>query len=283
MYYRAMKAGVGVLRSGSAEATARRLFAVLALMAVAVLTGLVVAPTAIAQSNSVTSTAAAGNQGLTWDDIKALPDWSGVWEPGRNRPSGAAQYSEQPPLTPKWQKKFETVRKIAAAGGDVPSRAYHCIALGPPAEMGGPETLLEFLFTPARVTIDSSQGWVRRIYLGQKLPEDPDLTFQGSSVGHWEGATLVVETVGLDPGDEFMYGMPIGQGGHVVERIHLVDPNTLQLDVAVDAAESLKSTYRYSQLYQRTNFPMGEFDCAQNNRDVDPNTGRQGFDISPKR
>ena len=226
--------------------------------------------------------AASGNQGRTWDEIKALPDWSGVWEPIMNRPPNGSQFSVQPPLTTRWQKKLEVIRKIAAAGGDVPSRAYHCIALGPPAEMGGPEALLEFLFTPGRVTIDSVQGWLRRIYVGQRVADDPDPSFQGSSVGHWEGDTLVIETVGLDPGNELLYGLPIGKGAHLIERLHLRGPNTLQLEVAVDGAESLVRTYRYTQVYHRIKYQLGQFDCAQNNRDVDPITGRQGFDIPPK-
>jgi hypothetical protein len=58
---------------------------------------------------------------------------------------------------------------------------------------------LEFLFTPGRVTIAiETYSVVRRIHTdGRALPADPDPSYQGSSIGHWQGDTLVVETIGV--------------------------------------------------------------------------------------
>ena len=60
--------------------------------------------------------------------------------------------------------------------------------------MGQPYPM-EFLLTPGQVTIViEAYTQVRHIYTdGRTLPEDPDQTFQGTSVGRWEGDSLVVD------------------------------------------------------------------------------------------
>jgi hypothetical protein len=56
---------------------------------------------------------------------------------------------------------------------------------------------MEFLLTPGKVTIViEAYQQVRHIYTdGRKLPEDPDPKFHGTSIGRWEGDTLVVDTI----------------------------------------------------------------------------------------
>ena len=59
---------------------------------------------------------------------------------------------------------------------------------------------MEILFTPGRITMlgEGDGNRMRRIYTdGRRHPEDPDLTIHGHSIGHWEGDTLVVDTVGI--------------------------------------------------------------------------------------
>ena len=98
---------------------------------------------------------------------------------------------------------------------------------------GGFTEAVEFLFTPGRVTITNEMGLIRRIYTdGRALPADPDVTNTGFSVGRWEGQTLVVETVGINP--DALYpdtrsrracrSAPMRASA---ERIFLKDPNTL--------------------------------------------------------
>src|SRR5262249_41017834 len=66
------------------------------------------------------------------------------------------------------------------------------------AAVGGPVQILE---TPGQVTIISdayNEMWF--VYLNAKHPAKDDLepTYHGDSVGHWEGSTLVVDTVGFN-------------------------------------------------------------------------------------
>ena len=64
-----------------------------------------------------------------------------------------------------------------------------------PGIMGQPYPM-EFLLTPGKVTIViEAYQQVRHIYTdGRPLPDDPDLKFHGTSIGRWDGDTLVVDT-----------------------------------------------------------------------------------------
>ena len=73
---------------------------------------------------------------------------------------------------------------------------------------------------------------------GRPHSEDPDVSFNGESVGHWEGETLVVDTIAID---ERMKNMSVGRGGtwthsdqeRVIERFTRTSENYLTYQVTV--------------------------------------------------
>ena len=68
--------------------------------------------------------------------------------------------------------------------------------------------------------LSESYRTFRIIHLDAKHSDDPDPTFQGQSVGRWEGDTLVVDTIGLQATtDLFDLGIPHSEDLHLVERI----------------------------------------------------------------
>ena len=72
---------------------------------------------------------------------------------------------------------------------------------------------------------------VRYIYTdGRKHPADLTPSYNGHSKGHWEGDTLVVDTVGLN-GKNWLdrLGHPESDQMYIVERIHRADEKTLQV------------------------------------------------------
>jgi hypothetical protein len=71
---------------------------------------------------------------------------------------------------------------------------------------------------------------LRRVYLNEKLPKNPQPAHFGHSVGHWEGDTLVVETVGLK--HTLDYQIEATPDIRVVERMRKVDDGTA-LDIQV--------------------------------------------------
>jgi hypothetical protein len=110
----------------------------------------------------------------------------------------------------------------------------------------------EFLFTPGRVTQITEDNQVRRIYTdGRAHPKDPDPTYFGDSIGHWEGDTLVVDTIGLRDDNDVVIGLTAEGDMHVVERIHQVDSDTLRDDLTLDGLPWLARPYTRTQLFKR--------------------------------
>ena len=97
---------------------------------------------------------------------------------------------------------------------------------------------------------------LRRIYTdGRAHPADPDPSFHGHSIGHWEGRTLVVDTVALLPQAYLAVneavGVPNNGDMHIVERIHLLDPVTLADDLEITANKLLSKTWKTTRKYYR--------------------------------
>jgi hypothetical protein len=241
----------------------------------------------------------SGPQGDTWESIKLLPDFSSTkWTMPGGGPGGRGGFGNctlppgvinnpytcmNAPWTTEWQKKFDAIKKIAEAGGDVPARPKRCVPSGYSGALAG-GGIFEILLTPGQVTITTENGLIRRIYTdGRKHPAPADLddSFNGHNVGHWENGTLVVDTVGLDPENEITYGIQGGKGMHVVTRTRLVDANTIEHISILVAPEALKEPRitRTTAVRERR-WEMHEQLCVENQRDLGPN-GEQIFDLTP--
>ena len=223
-------------------------------------------------------TAATGPQGRNWAEIAQLPDWSGAWQ---IEPRTDPQHTAVPvPFSPAYDSILQRLRAISAKGGDAPGNAKLCIPMGP--LILTPLMLSEFLFTPGQVTMISEKRDVRRIYTdGRGHPANVPQTFYGDTTGHWEGDTLVTETVGLRGDDEIFYAMKLGEAGKdikLAERFHVDKPDHFTIDIVMHSPTAFTAPYPTSISYKRVPFPVLDNVCAQNNRDVDP-FGKQQFDL----
>lgn len=212
--------------------------------------------------------------GMSYESIAKLPDWSGWWVFGQAAPT---ELAEQPlPLKP------EAAAAARAAGPDADPLRY-CKPWQFTGSNGGFTEAVEFLFTPGRVTITNERGLVRRIYTdGRAMPATFDPTNTGISIGRWEGEALVVETRGLNPLAR-AGGVPMGDDVVVTERIHLQDPNTLQISVVTDAPEVFTQPDRRTRVYTRAAKTMANeiTFCTEYDRSIEPGTGKQRFDLTP--
>ena len=148
------------------------------------------------------------------------------------------------------------------------------------------EGAIEFLTTPGRITITDEVGQLRRIYMDRKMPADLDETFAGTSVGHWEGQTLVIETAGINRHNQFFVlggGIPIGTGVHSVERLTLLEPDLLQIESVVTAPDALTEPHKVVTTVRRDrNHTPHEFSyCNDTDRYLDPSSGAIFFNLTP--
>lgn len=214
----------------------------------------------------------------------ALPDWSGGWASMRQALLDSNTALDAV-LKPEGQAVLKE-RRAKSASNQLDIRPAYCPAPTFAGYSGGFHGSLEFLFTPGRVTIIWEGGLVRRVFTdGRALPDHPEPTDAGTSVGHWEGQTLVVKTTGLRPyaNPLDVAGITVGNGAIVNERIFLKDANTLQIDAVLEAPEILTAPAKVTYVYNRgKDYSLSTYSaCPQYDRLVDPGTGLQRFDLNP--
>jgi hypothetical protein len=132
---------------------------------------------------------------------------------------------------------------------------------------------LYFIQTPKEVImIYANDQQVRHVYLDVPHSADPKPSWYGESVGHYEGDTLVVDTIGLNDKtfvDNFR--TPHSEKLHVAERFKLVDGGkVLQVNITFDDPDAFNAPWSVMQRYNRVQIPMDEEICAENNEQFFP-------------
>jgi hypothetical protein len=132
-----------------------------------------------------------------WAARAKLPDWSGTWVPVPEDPFPLGR--NEPNWKPAAARQIEALKAADKAGH--PQNVFvNCLPEGMPDFILMTVAATEFLFTPGRITIlgEFDGNRLRRIYTdGRAHPDDPDLTFNGHSIGHWEGKNDQSEVPGL--------------------------------------------------------------------------------------
>jgi hypothetical protein len=104
---------------------------------------------------------------------------------------------------------------------------------------------MQILQQPDKITIlYPFDHQYRQVRLNEPHPAQLKPSWYGNSVGHYEGDSLVVDTVGIKVGPFSMidwFGTPFTQALHVVERFRLVDFETAKDAIARDAKEHFQS------------------------------------------
>lgn len=108
---------------------------------------------------------------------------------------------------------------------------------------------------------------VRHVRMNATHPAHVIPSWQGDSVGHYEGDTLMIDTIGQRVGPLAMvdnYGTPFSESLHVIERYRLIDGN-----IASDIETK----------HERAYFPPGVPANASARGDIDPDTGKKGLQV----
>jgi hypothetical protein len=143
-----------------------------------------------------------------------------------------------------------------------------CMPAGVPGFMlyGGGATF--FVQTPKEVVMifDGDQQ-VRHIYMDVPHQPNPKPSWYGESVGHYEGDTLVIDTIGqntktlVDP-----YRTPHSEKLHVVERWRMIDGgNGLEVLVTIDDPDTFNQPWQAVRRYRHAQQPIAEQVCAEGN------------------
>ena len=215
-----------------------------------------------------------------------LPDWSGQWENVGATPSPDGGFYEpldqvlkelewSPPSKPEVQaavdkivagqrKAMEAMRKGIDPGGAVTACSF-----GYPALMIESPLMFEILPTPKETALIFSSREIRHVYTdGRDHPGKDDLwpTAWGDSVGHWEGDTLVIDTIAVKSAFPGREGISVNAFGgieemqtvallspdaHFVERIRMLDQDHLENRITIVDPKNLTEPWRLRRTYQR--------------------------------
>ena len=103
----------------------------------------------------------------------------------------------------------------------------------------------------------------RSIAMDRDHPKDPDQTWLGDSSGHYEGDTLVIDTIGFNDKTWLdQTGNPHSDSSHLIERIRLADHDTLEVGLTADDPKAYTKPITGKRMFKRTNSPMGETICS---------------------
>ena len=157
--------------------------------------------------------------------------------------------------------KFAFTARAACQPGGVPG---FLVLLAPGA--------LTIVQSPSKVTmIVDGNAETRHIRLNAPHAANARPSWYGDSVGHYEGDTLVVDTIGLND-KTFLdnYRTPHSEKLHVTERYRVVDDGkALEVNLTVDDPGAFNAPWKAKQRYSRTQQgPLPEVKCSENNIDL---------------
>jgi hypothetical protein len=161
--------------------------------------------------------------------------------------------------------KKQNALTLAERNGE--TRQARCWETGVPDIHEAPQALY-FIQTPKEIVMYQG-GRVRHIYMNVPHTKNPAASWYGESVGHYEGDTLVVDTIGLNT-ITFVdgYRTPHTTQEHVIERFRVINGGkALDVSFTVDDPGTFYKPWSARRPRYRADGRMAEDTCAQNNDD----------------
>jgi len=111
---------------------------------------------------------------------------------------------------------------------------------------------------------------LRIIYLDGRKHTDPDIvvqTYNGESIGHWEGDALVVDTRYMEPNQHYIdMGIPVSDQFRIIERIRMIEKGeALQIDYTMTDPKMWEGEWRSTKRFIRKHYSdIPEVECLPN-------------------
>ena len=187
------------------------------------------------------------------------PDLTGIW----NGFGGSGQTA--PAMLP-WAAKVVEERRAKNGAEDYEAR---CLPGGPPRAAPYHTALFA---TPKLVLMlfEGNTHMYRQFFVdGSSHPKDLKPAFYGDSRAHWDGDTLVVDTVSLFEKSWFDFpGTPHTKDMHLTETFHRIDYGNMEMDVTIEDPGVLTQPWKIHRTTTlEPSFEMTEYVCNENNQD----------------
>jgi hypothetical protein len=201
----------------------------------------------------------AGPPGPTPRLPDGKPDFTGIW-------NGQRTVSQDGPYLQPWAQKLLEQRAANNYADDFEAR---CLPGGPPR--GAPYHTSLFS-TPKLVLMlfEGNTHMFRQFFVdGTDHPKDLKPTWYGDSRAHWDGDTLVVDTIGFNDKSWIdMPGHPHTAQMHLIERFSRPSLGTLNIGITIDDPGAYtKPWIQNRSTTLETGMEMTEYVCNENNQD----------------
>lgn len=158
-----------------------------------------------------------------------------------------------------------------------------CDPIGPLGLIGAGFPL-KFYFTPGEIVMmtDMDALWVRHIYMDGRQHHILGPSYEGYSVGHWDGNSLIVDTSNLNGKVNLTSGVPTTPTSHIVERYQITSSTTMLLSVTIADPAMMTKPYSFTQHYvNHKNWEIQDTFCGEGNRDAPDASGDDKVDLTP--
>lgn len=204
------------------------------------------------------------------------PSFSGVWEipyvPDMSRTGRAAAGTTPAQIGPgalpftAWGE--QDFKNYDPAKFDYTA---HCLPMGWTRQMNTPMPI-EIMQEPNRIAI-LFEAWQTFKVIptdGRNHPKSVDETWMGNSVGHWEGDTLVIDTIGFNEKTRLdTIGHPHSDQLHVIEKLTRTDPMHIGYEVTVMDPKVYKEPFTNKRVFTlKPDWELMEYSCEENNKEV---------------
>ena len=188
--------------------------------------------------------------------------------PGRQKPgesvfsSFPGTYVEGIPYNDEYQKKYKDLVKNVVEGKS-PDHFPACFPYGVPRMLVNSPVPLDIIQSPDVMLWYNNYGRTnRRIYLNDKhqtlggpTTGGPGPSYSGDAIGHWEGNTLVVDTVNMVAGYFDDTPAPYSDQLHMVERIRLIATNFLEDQMTFTDPVTMVKSWTVTRYFERGEAP----------------------------
>jgi hypothetical protein len=166
-----------------------------------------------------------------------------------------------PKLTAAAQVHFDASQVAAKEGKVYRDDIGQCWPAGLPLIMTRYWPMAMIQIPTAIYMVSGFMNSLRIVYLDGRSHTDPDIivrTFNGESIGRWEGDTLIVDTVGFRGDHHWMdqggASIPAGEQLHIVERIRLInDSKQLEIEYTMTDPEYWEGEWKSTKRFNRVN------------------------------
>lgn len=206
-------------------------------------------------------------------------DLSGVWFAGKmgvddvTASGSEARKQFDPKVTPEEKPPFqpwaaEKLKKLTAVDTELVRPSVNCLPRGVPGM---------FLTNPYPIQLIQYPGFIAQLNElnnnfrviptdGHPHTDDPDPTFNGEGIAHWDGEALVIDTIGIDERTWNDYvGWFHSDQEHVVEHLTRPSKNYLYYQVTIDDPKVLTKPWTSApHAYTLGHEPLQEYYCTNN-------------------